>query len=102
MTTNLSLDEINKLLDGENAKDENIRITRSIGTAINFLDVSVINNQGQLKTTVYHKPAAEPYIMPFLSDHPHYIHRNLIKTALFRAVRLCSNVEDFDKERLNI
>ncbi|CAF4344610.1 unnamed protein product, partial [Adineta steineri] len=49
-----------------------------------------------------HKPAADPYIVPFLSDHPRYIHRNTIKGALFRAVRLCSNVEDFDKERLNI
>ncbi len=40
--------------------------------------------------------------MPFLSDHPHHIHRNIIKGALFRAVRLRSDVEDFNKERLNI
>jgi len=102
MTTNLSVDKINELLDRANLKDENIRISRSIGCNIDFLDVSIFNNQGQLKTTVFHKPAAEPYIIPFLSDHPRYIHRNTIKGALFRAVRLCSNVEDFDKERLNI
>ncbi|CAF1385952.1 unnamed protein product [Adineta steineri] len=102
MTTNLSVDQINLLLDRANGKDENIHISRSIGSTIEFLDVLVNNNHGQLHTSVYHKPAAEPYIVPFLSDHPRYIHRNTIKGALFRAVRLCSNVEDFDKERLNI
>ena len=102
MTTNLSLDQINELLDGENNKDENIRISRSIGSTVEFLDVGVDNNQGKLKTTVFHKPAAEPYIVPFLSDHPRHVHRNTIKGALFRAGRLCSNVQDFDRERLNI
>lgn len=102
MTTNLPIDQMHILLDIANRKDENIRITRSLGTTIEFLDVSVHNNQGQLKTTVFHKPAAEPYIVPFLSDHPRHIHRNAIKGVLFRAVRLCSNVEDFDRERLNI
>ncbi|CAF4357233.1 unnamed protein product, partial [Adineta steineri] len=94
MTTNLSVDQINLLLDRANGKDENIHISRSIGSTIEFLDVLVNNNYGQLHTSVYHKPAAEPYIVPFLSDHPRYIHRNTIKGALFRAVRLCSNVED--------
>ena len=102
MTTNLPLNQINKLLDTANNKDENIRISRSVGSTIEFLDVIVNNNGGDLKTKVFHKPAAEPYIVPFLSDHPRYVHRNTIKGALFRAVRLCSNVEDFDKERLNI
>jgi hypothetical protein len=40
--------------------------------------------------------------MPFLSDHPRHVHRNAIKGSLFRAVGLCSDVQDFDKERLNI
>jgi hypothetical protein len=102
MTTNLSLDQINILLNRANQEDENIRISRSVGSTIEFLDVFVQNNDGQLKTTVFHKPAAEPYIVPFLSDHPRHIHRNTIKGALFRAVRLCSDVQDFDSERLNI
>ncbi len=51
---------------------------------------------------MFHKPAAEPYIVPFLSDHPRHVHRNTIKGALFRAVRLCSDVDDFDKEQLKI
>ena len=70
MTTNLSLDEINQLLDSANNKDENICISRSIGSTVEFLDVSVDNNKGQLTTKVFHKPAAEPYIVPYSSDHP--------------------------------
>jgi len=83
-------------------KDENIRITRSIGSTIEFLDVLVNNDNGQLKTSVFHKPAAEPYLLPYLSEHPRHIHCNTIKGALFRAIRLCSHVEDFDHERLHI
>ena len=74
----------------------------SIGSTVEFLDVLVENNYGQLKTSVFHKPAAEPYILPILSDHPRHAHRNTIKGQLVRAARLCSHVEDFDKERLKI
>ncbi|CAF1056566.1 unnamed protein product [Didymodactylos carnosus] len=102
MTSNLPLDQINLLLDVANNRDENIRIVRSIGLTADFLDTTVENNRGQLRTTVYHKPAAEPYIVPFLSDHPRHVHRNIIKGALLRAARLCSAVDDFDQERLDI
>ena len=103
MTTN-SLNQINIQLNKIEKKDENIRITRSIGSTVEFLDVLVENNNGQLtvRTSVFHKPAAEPYILPFLSDHPRHIHRSTIKGRLLRAARLCSQVEDFDKERLDI
>jgi hypothetical protein len=83
-------------------KDENIRITRSFGSTIEFLDVLINNDHGQLKTSVYHKPAAEPYLLPYVSEHPRHIHCNTIKGALLRAIRLCSNVDDFDEERLQI
>jgi hypothetical protein len=83
-------------------KDANIRITRSLGSTIEYLDVLVSNNYGQLKTSVFHKPAAEPYLLPYLSEHPRHTHCNTIKGALLRAIRLCSHVEDFDQERLHI
>ncbi|CAF1506685.1 unnamed protein product [Adineta ricciae] len=101
MTTN-SLSQMNTQLNEIEVKDPNIKIIRSAGTAMEFLDVYVRNENGQLKTCVYHKPAAEPYILPFLSEHPRHVHRNTIKGALFRAVRLCSDVEDFHHERLHV
>jgi hypothetical protein len=101
MTTN-SFDELNIILNQMENKDENIRITRSVGSTIDFLDVSITNDHGQLKTSVFHKPAAEPYLLPFSSEHPRHTHVNTIKGALLRAIRLCSNVDDFDHERLQI
>ncbi|CAF3270828.1 unnamed protein product [Rotaria sp. Silwood2] len=102
MTTNLSLDQIKIRLNIADEQDGNIRITHTIGSTVEFLDVLVENNQGQLRTSVFHKSAAEPYILPFLSDHPRHIHRSTVKSQLLRVARLCSHVEDFDKERLNI
>lgn len=101
MTTN-SFNELNILLNRIERQDKNIRIIRSIGSTIEFLDVVVENNNGQLRTSVYHKPATEPYILPYSDDHPRHVHRSTIKSQLFRAIRLYSHLEDFDQERLQI
>jgi hypothetical protein len=69
MTSNSSLDQINDLLNRAEKKDENIRITRSIGAKLEFLDELAENDHGQLKTSVFHKPAAEPYILPYSSQY---------------------------------
>jgi hypothetical protein len=102
MTSNLSKEEIKALLDRETKKDENIQTTSTIGQSAEYLDVSVKNKDGQLKTSVYHKSAVETYILPYQSYHPRHIHRNNSYVTLLRAARLCSNVEDFDVERLNM
>ena len=97
-----SLSQINFQLNRAENKDKNIRITRSLGTTIEFLDVLVTNDLGHLKTSVFHKPAAELYVLPYLFEHPSHIHCNTIKGTLLRAILLCSHVEDFDRERLQI
>ena len=84
MTSNLSLDQIHLLLDEANDRDENIRITRPTSTAVQFLDVSMKNNQGRLRTMFVHKLAAEDYFVLFLSDYRRHMHRNVIQGALFR------------------
>ncbi|CAF3490224.1 unnamed protein product, partial [Rotaria socialis] len=53
-------------------------------------------------TSIYHKPSADPYYLPYTSDHPHSIHRNIPYNALLRTARLCSNLHDFHLERLRI
>ncbi|CAF1544452.1 unnamed protein product [Adineta ricciae] len=103
MTSNMSIDDIRAKLDWMNKKDgKNIRITYSVGFKIEFLGVQVENHHGSLKTSVYRKPAAEPYILPYSSDHPRHVHINIPYQALLHAARLCSDVYAFDKERLNI
>ncbi|CAF4638882.1 unnamed protein product [Rotaria sp. Silwood2] len=102
MTSNESINQIKELLDHEDRKDTNIRINYNIHDSIEFLDVFIENIQGKLRTSVFRKPAAEPYILPYTSDHPRHIHSNTIYTALLRAIRLCSDLETFNQERLNI
>ena len=41
-------------------------------------------------------------MLPYSSDHIRHIHINIPYEALLRAARLCSNVYEFDRERLDI
>jgi hypothetical protein len=102
MTTNQTIEEINSVIEKAKNKDINIKIQYTISTSVNFLDVDIMNENGQLRTTIHHKPTAEPYYLPYTSDHPHRTHRNIPYNALLRAARLCSNVYDFNLERLRI
>ncbi|CAF1203331.1 unnamed protein product [Adineta steineri] len=99
----MSTDVIHDKLDWMNQKDrKHIQITYSVGLKVEFLDVQIENYHGLLKTSVYRKPAAEPYILPYSSDHRRHIHMNIPYEALLQAARLCSEVYAFDKERLDI
>ncbi len=102
MTSNLSIEKINVMLDSTKTKDKNIQITHKIGQSVEFLGISIENKNGELKTSVYHKSMAEPYILPYQSDHPRHIHKNMPYVGLLRVACLCSNVKDFDAERLNM
>ena len=102
MTTNQDINEIEKQLQMASKKDKNIQINYEINTSVNFLDITISKKNGCLITTIYHKPTTEPYILPFTSDHPRHIHRNIPYAALLRAARLCSHVDDFNLERIRI
>ncbi|CAF3886505.1 unnamed protein product [Rotaria magnacalcarata] len=91
MATNQTAIEIQQQLKKMMNKDINIKINYEINTAVNFLDITITNENGQLKTLIYHKPTTEPYILPFTPDHPRHMHRNIPYAALMRAAHLCSN-----------
>ena len=99
MTWNKSEEELIKFLDDANTWHPNIKLEYKIGKSLPFLDVLMTNNNGILSTSVYHKPAAEPYVVPFISDHPRHVFRNIIQTALTRAIRYSSTLEAFQYER---
>ncbi|CAF3369763.1 unnamed protein product [Rotaria sp. Silwood2] len=101
MTTNLTKEEILRELEETMKTDPNIKVTITINQTVEYLDASIENNNGQLKTTIYHKSAWEPHILPYESDHPRHVHANIIYTMLVRAARICSTIEDFDMERLS-
>ncbi|CAF1982636.1 unnamed protein product, partial [Rotaria magnacalcarata] len=99
MTWNRSEEELRKLLDDVNTWHPNIKLDYKIGKSLPFLDVQLTNNNGILSTSVYHKPAAEPYVTPFTSDHPRHVFSNIIKTSIERATRYSSTFEAFNYER---
>ena len=101
-TSNESLQTINQMLDEANQFHPNIRLVRQIGKSTSFLDLFVENNNGVLVTSVYHKEMFEPYILPFKSDHPRHIFKNIINAALMRAIRYSSTLSTFNTERRTI
>ena len=102
MTWNKSEEELRTFLDGANKWHANIKFDYKIGKSLPFLDVLLTNNNGTLSTSVYHKPAAEPYVIPFVSDHPRHVFVNIVKTALARVVQYSSTFDAFNTERRTI
>ncbi len=90
------------MLDEANNLHPNIKLVRQLGTTVSFLDVVLQNKNGVLATSVYHKEAAEPSIVPFKSDHPRHVFNNIIDDALMRAVRLSSTLSAFNEEQRSI
>jgi hypothetical protein len=43
----------------------NIKFDYEISHYVSFLDVYIKNDENNLITSVYHKQAAEPYVVPF-------------------------------------
>jgi hypothetical protein len=101
-TSNEPLEKINQMLDEANRSHPNIKLVRQVGTNVSFLDLFVENQNGTLKTSVFHKQAAEPCIVPFKSDHPRQIFKNVIDAALKRAVRYSSTLAASHAERRSI
>ena len=62
------------------------KINYDIDASVDFLDVTITNEGGHLSTSIYYKKVAEPYILPYASDHPRHVHRTITYAA-----RLCSD-----------
>lgn len=91
------------MMNEANEFHSNIKLTTTIDNPTSFLDVHVENIHGQhLETSVHHKQAAEPYIVPFRSDHPRHVFVNIIECALLRAIRYSSTLKQFNDERRRI
>ncbi|CAF3369032.1 unnamed protein product [Rotaria socialis] len=94
--------KIEAVIKKANAFHPNIKLEANIGSCVSFLDLLINNKNGVLFTSVYHKPAAEPCVVPFISDHPRHVFSNIIQAALLRAVRYSSTLDIFEKERRSI
>ena len=77
-TSNNSIDTVKKMLKKTNQCHPDIKLTSTTDNPNSFLDVQIKNNGHNLITSVYHKEAAEPYVVPFKSDHPRHVFVNII------------------------
>ena len=99
LTWNGTEKDLIAFLNQANKWDPHIKLDYKIGKSLPFLDAVFTNADGRLETSVYHKPAAQPYVIPFISDHPRHVFRNIIQTTLRRAVRYSSNFDIFQTEQ---
>ena len=101
-TSNESKTKIDAIIKKANDFHPNIKLEATINSCIPFLDLLINNQHGVLSTSVYRKLAAEPCVVPFISDHPRHVFSNIIQAALLRAVRYSSTSEIFQKQRRSI
>ena len=81
-----------------NTQYPHIRMTVTIDTNINYLDVNISHMDGDLKTQVVHNLNIEPYALPYVFGHRQYQYTTLLRAALIRAARCYVNVFDFANE----
>ncbi|CAF3889969.1 unnamed protein product [Rotaria magnacalcarata] len=99
MTWNKSENALKQILENANTSHPNIKLEYKIGQSLPFLDILLTNINGTLSTSIYHKPAAEPYVVPFISDHPRHVFDNIVQTSLRRAIEYSSSFQSFNDER---
>ena len=97
-----SAEHIEKFRSYLNCQHPNIKFTSEIeeNTSISFLDIKITRDCNSFTTSVYRKPTFSGVFTNFESFIP--ISNKYNKTLLYRAVRLCSNVELFHREILKL
>ena len=62
---------------------------------VNFLDVSVTMENGQLRTSLFSKPTDAHLYLNYSSSHPRHVLRNIPKGQFIRVRRICSESADY-------
>lgn len=71
-------------------------------TEINFLDVHINTDKGELITTVYKKPTDRQQYLHFDSCHPRHCKTSIPYSQAHRFRRICSRTEDFEANAENL
>ena len=102
MTWNAPIERVRPLLEALDQKHPDIRIITTMGYSVDFLGVHIENRKGTLYTRVHHDPSSPRFLLPYVIHHPRLFYRQWSQWALTRAIRSCTSVNDFDRERLYI
>ena len=79
-----------------------IRINTTIGSAVHFVDAYLSHDNGVLNTKVYRYPNTHDDSLPDIPHVPMCPDSRLLRAALIRAARCCSDVQDFNDETRRI
>jgi hypothetical protein len=79
-----------------------IRINTTIGSAVHYIDAYLSHENGVLNTKVYRYPNSHDSSLPDIPHVPMCPDSRLLRAALIRAARSCSNVDDFNDEQRRI
>jgi hypothetical protein len=108
LTWNESQEELDRFIHRMNVKNSSIQVQSTIGTEIDYLEAHIrflcddTDPEMELETGVNHESKVEPYALPYVHDHPPHRYSTLIRAAMIRAARCCSDIYEFQQERHHI
>jgi len=74
----------------------------TFGPQTHFFDVFIENFNRTFHTSVYHDGDDFQYVLPYVTVNPKDAHSHWLRSALIRAVRYCTYVSDFNRERIHL
>jgi hypothetical protein len=97
-------DALDEFLNHLNTCHHSIKFTAEISDCtIPFLDTSVkLDTNRKLYTDLYCKPTDAHNYLLFNSSHPKHLMRSLPYSQFLRIRRICSKIEDFDRNAISI
>ncbi|CAF4110855.1 unnamed protein product, partial [Adineta steineri] len=64
----------------------------------NYMDIALTYLHNRIRTKVFHQSLLEPYYFSNLIGHSLYEYRSMFRATILRAIRYCSDVDDFEHE----
>ena len=105
LTWNGSREELGRFIHRMNTKNSSIQVQSTAGTQIDYLEAHIRffcddnDHELELETQVNHESKVEPYALPYVYDHSPDQYSTLIRAAMIRAARCCSDIYEFQQER---
>ena len=90
-----SINSLHHFLDHANNVHPNIRLSLTFGSSVNFLDLTVFFQNGELEHKLYSKPTDSHMLLPPSSHHPRHVFRGVLHGQILRLASTCSRRQDF-------
>ena len=80
----------------------NTKLDIKLDLKCQFLNAYIENRNGTLYSRVYYDPNIQKYTLPYVIGDTTAAHSHWLRSALIRAVRYCTSVDDFNRERISL